>query len=293
VTTRTVATVTGDPDRTFRDIGRLTRAALRASGVPPELVANATVALPGLVDRHGHCTIAPNLGWREVPVADRVASLLGVPTTAVNSTQASAYAESIEGVARDARSFVWLYVGSGIGSALVEDGALVQGSSGFAGEIGHCRVSDEGPLCRCGKRGCLEVFAAAPAILAAARRARRRGSSPPLATVADVVQAASTGDTGTRDVLQAAGRWLGLGTSYLVSILNPELVVVGGEAALAGDLLLDPLRTTLAVDALTAEQVPVVASTLPGDAALRGAGLVALHRAPADRVGSAPMRSAG
>ena len=293
VATHTVATVPGDPDRSFRDVGRLVRAALRAGGVPRDRVANATVALPGLVDREGRCTIAPNLGWLDVAVADRVEAMLGVPTTAVNSTRASAYAESVEGVAGRARSFVWLYVGSGIGSALVEDGDLVPGSGGFAGEIGHCRVSDAGPVCRCGKRGCLEVFAAVPAILAAARDDRPDGTGRDVASVADVVAAARAGDARAAGALQEAGRWLGLGTSYLVSILNPELVVLGGEASVAGDLLLGPLREALAVDALTAEQVPVVATTVAGDAALRGAGLLALHGAPADRVGATTLRGVG
>ena len=148
VACRSVPSVQPDPDRSVRDVVRLARDALRTAGVTWDRLANATVALPGLVDRDGNCTIAPNLQWRDVPVAADVESALGVPTAAVNSTQASAYAESVEGVARRARSFVWLYVGSGVGSALMEDGELVQGSRGFAGEIGHCRVSDGGPRCR-------------------------------------------------------------------------------------------------------------------------------------------------
>ena len=293
VAVRSCPSVTGDPDTSVRDVARLARQVLRAAGVPRDRLANATVALPGLVDRHGHCTIAPNLGWRDVPVARRVGSALGVPTSAVNSTQASAYAESVEGVARRARSFVWLYVGSGIGSALMEDGQLVSGSRGFAGEIGHCRVSDGGARCRCGKRGCLEVFAATPAIVAAARSGSRRRPGGAPATVGEVATAARDGDLGARRALRDAGRWLGLGTSYLVSILNPELVVLGGEASVAADLLLGSLCDALAADALTAEQVPVVVTSVPGDPALRGAGLLALHGAPAARVGSTILSGVG
>ena len=139
---------------------------------------------------------------------------------------------------------------------------------GFAGEIGHCRVVENGPRCHCGKRGCLEVFTSGPAIAAAAGRS----------DVNDVIETASDGDPVAR-ALRDAGHLLGLGTSYLVSILNPELVVVGGEVSPAGDLLLDPLRATLHEDLLAPEQVPVVVTGLTGDAALAGAVLLAFDRA--------------
>jgi predicted NBD/HSP70 family sugar kinase len=171
---------------------------------------------------------------------------------------------------------VWLYVGPGVGSAIVQEGRLVTGSRGFAGEIGHCRVVDDGPRCHCGKYGCLELYTSADAIARAASDAGvpSRAHQPRLA---DVVRAARDGHEGARRVLDDAGHMLGLGTSYLVSILNPELVVVGGESAEAFDFLLDPLRGALAQDALEAEQVPVVASAIEGDASVAGAVLLAFE----------------
>src|SRR5207253_2213476 len=162
------------------------------------------------------------------------------------------------------------------GSAIVQDGALVAGTRGFAGEIGHCRVADAGPQCHCGKYGCLEMYTSAGAIADAALEAgvpsRRR--TP---TFDDVVHAARDGHKGARRVLDDAGHMLGLGTSYLVSILNPQLVVVGGEAVDGFDFLLEPLRRVLAQDALEAEQVPVVASGVDGDAGVAGAVLLAFE----------------
>ena len=162
-----------------------------------------------------------------------------------------------------------MYVGSGVGSAIVHDGQLVYGTRGFAGEIGHCRVVDDGPRCHCGKRGCLEVFTSGPAIADAAGRA----------SVSDVIDDAHDGNEAARDTLRAAGHLLGLGTSYLVSILNPELVVVGGEVSPAGDLLLEPLRAALHEDVLEPERVPVIATGLTGDPALAGAVLLAFEGA--------------
>lgn len=263
---RTCDSAVGAPERSVEHVRRLARAALQDADMPSDRVRRAAVAVPGLVDHSsGVCTIAPNLDWRDVPVAQTIGDALAVPTDAYNSTQASALAEARHGVATHAGTFVWLYVGSGVGSAIVHDGELVYGTRGFAGEIGHCRVADDGPRCHCGKRGCLEVFTSGPAIADAAGRA----------SVHDVIDDAHSGDALAGEALRAAGHLLGLGTSYLVSILNPELVVVGGEVSPAGDLLLEPLRAALHEDVLGPERVPVVATGLTGDPALAGAVLLA------------------
>jgi N-acetylglucosamine repressor len=267
---RTCDSAVGEPERSVAHVRRLARAALRDADMPARRVRGAAVVVPGLVDRSsGVCTIAPNLDWRDVPIAQVLGVALSVPTAAYNSTQASALAEARQGVATDARTFVWLYVGSGVGSAIVQDGQFVYGTRGFAGEIGHCRVADDGPRCHCGKRGCLEVFTSGPAIAEAAGQPGVR----------EVINAAFDGDVAARAALRDAGHRLGLGTSYLVSILNPELVVVGGEVSPAANFLLDPLRATLHEDVLEPEQVPVVATGLTGDAALAGAVLLACDRA--------------
>jgi len=277
VATRSCPSTIGSPTRSIEHVEGLLRDALADARIARKKIRHATIALPGLVDRDtGVCVLAPNLEWRDVPVAERFGSALRVPVTVWNSPHASAFAESRHGAARDIDTFVWLYVGPGVGSAIVQDGALVTGARGFAGEIGHCRVADDGPQCHCGKYGCLEVYTSAEAIAGAARDAGvpSRTKTPRLS---DVVRAARDGHEGALRVLDDAGHMLGLGASYLVGILNPELVVVGGESAEAFDFLLEPLRGALAQDALEAEQVPVVASGVEGDAAVVGAVLLAFE----------------
>jgi predicted NBD/HSP70 family sugar kinase len=267
----------GSPSRSLEHVTELLAEVLRSAKVSRKTVRHASIALPGLIDRDsGVCVLAPNLGWRDVAVEKMFGDELGVPVTVWNTPHASAIAEARLGAARDVDTFVWLYVGPGVGSAIVQDGELVTGTRGFAGEIGHCRVVDDGLQCHCGKYGCLEVYTSAEAISRAAALARvpARTKAPRLA---DVVRAAREGHEGARGVLDDAGHMLGLGTSYLVGILNPELVVVGGESAEAFDFLLEPLRGALAEDALEAEQVPVVASTIEGDAAVAGAVLLAFE----------------
>jgi len=266
----TCESVLGAPEQSVAQVRDLAQRALREADLPAGRVRRVAVAVPGLVDHStGVCRIAPNLGWRDFSLAHAVRESLGVATDAYNSTQASALAEARYGIARDIGTFVWCYVGSGVGSAIVHDGQLVYGTRGFAGEIGHCRVVDDGPRCHCGKRGCLEVFTSGPAIARAAQRS----------DVRDVIDAALDGDAHALTSLRDAGNLLGLGASYLVSILNPQLVVVGGEVSAAGDMLLEPLRAALHEDVLEPEQVPVVGSTLTGDPALTGAVLLAYEHA--------------
>jgi predicted NBD/HSP70 family sugar kinase len=267
----------GSPSRSLEHVLALLDDALAAAKVRRRTLRHATIVLPGLIDRDtATCVLAPNLGWRDVPVGKLFGDALGVPVTVWNTPHASALAEARLGAARDVETFVWLYVGPGVGSAIVQDGELVTGARGFAGEIGHCRVADDGPQCHCGKEACLEVYTSADAIARAAREAGvpSRTKTPRLR---DVVRAARERHDGARRVLDDAGHRLGLGTSYLVGILNPELVVVGGEASEAFEFLLDPLRNALVQDALEAEQVPVVASTIEGDAAVAGAVLLAFE----------------
>jgi predicted NBD/HSP70 family sugar kinase len=267
----------GSPSRSLAHVETLLEQALGQAKVQRRTIRHVAIVLPGLIDREtGMCVLAPNLGWQDVPVAKLFGDALKVPVNVWNTPHASAFAESRQGAALDVDTFVWLYVGPGVGSAIVQDGKLVTGTRGFAGEIGHCRVEDDGLQCHCGKFGCLEVYTSAEAISRAGAEAGvpSRTKTPRLT---DVVRAARDGHEGALGVLDDAGHMLGLGTSYLVGILNPELVVVGGESAEAFEFLLDPLRGALAQDALEAEQVPVVASTVEGDAAVAGAVLLAFE----------------
>jgi predicted NBD/HSP70 family sugar kinase len=272
----------GSPSHSLDHVRALLTDALARAHVSYDVVRHVTIVLPGLIDREtGVCVLAPNLRWRDVPVVELFGDALDVPMSVWNTPHASAFAEARHGVARNVATFVWLYVGPGIGSAVVQDRKLVTGTRGFAGEIGHCRVADDGPRCHCGKFGCLEVYTSAEAISRAAADARvpSRTKAPRLD---DVVRAARDGHSGAREVLNDAGHMLGLGVSYLVGILNPELVVVGGEAAEAFEFLLEPMRGVLERDALEVEQVPVVASSIDGDAAVAGAVLLAFEAGIAD-----------
>jgi glucokinase-like ROK family protein len=241
---------------------------------------SATVA--GVVDREsGRVVLAPNLHWRDYPLRDSLTEAFGKPASVHNVTHAAAVAEGADGAAREARQFVWVYIGTGVGAGIMLDGQLFTGQRGFAGELGHCPVADGGPLCACGRRGCLETVASAPAVVRIAEeacRSRRRTSLrdvDPLDAGA-VVAAAQAGDDVAIEILATVGNHLGRGIAYLLNILNPGLIVVGGALAGAGDLLLDPVRLSVAEHALAATQTEIVGSVLGDRAEIIGAVRLAM-----------------
>jgi predicted NBD/HSP70 family sugar kinase len=275
-----------DPAASFAMAKSMLRDACSKADVPEGRIAGVAAAVPGLIDRaSGTCVVAPNLGWYDVPVRQRLEELLGYPTSVHNIAQAAAIAEGRIGVAQGVQSYVWVYVGTGIGSGIIIDGEVFYGVRGFSGEIGHCPVADDGPKCRCGRVGCLETFASGPAIANEAQRLLRSGVSTSLQgvkrpiTAQDVAAAAEAGDQIARDVLAHAAEMLGRGVSYLINVLNPNMVVIGGRVAQAGMSLLEPLRASIDRHALDAEEVPVVLSSVALEAEITGALLLAMDHA--------------
>jgi len=179
-------------------------------------------------------------GWADVDVKSAFERALGVRTIVDNDANLGALAEGLWGVGRGLSDFAYIKVSTGIGSGLVLNGKLYRGISGTAGEIGHTTIEEDGPLCRCGNRGCLEVFAAAPALLELLRR-----SYGDDITVEDVLKLSDEGDIGCRRVIADAGRHLGVALANLCNLLSPQMVIVGGELALAGDVLLAAIRESL------------------------------------------------
>jgi glucokinase len=180
-------------------------------------------------------------------------------------------------------------VGTGIGGGIILDGALLRGAHGFAAEIGHFVVQPDGERCGCGNLGCWETVASGSAITRAARKAVTRhahsriaelaGGDPDRASGATVTQAASEGDPAARGILAEVGHRLGEGIGGLVNILDPEIVIIGGGAAEAGDLLLEPARMAFRMTVEAPDHrpaVPIVAAELGTDAGVIGAATLAL-----------------
>lgn len=181
----------------------------------------------------------PNLpGWTEVPLRDVLQAELGLPTVIENDANATALAERLWGAGQGCDNMAFLTMGTGIGAGLILDGKLYRGRCDLAGEIGHCTLLPDGPLCPCGKRGCLEALASGTAI---GRMGRERFGEPDM-TAEIVCACARTGDPIALDILAEAARWMGIGLANLLHTLNLERIVLGTLAVHAGDLLLEPIR---------------------------------------------------
>jgi len=277
--------VHGQPGRSMKEIRLLVAEALRAARVPRSRVEAVGATVPGLVDSEsGTCVLAPNLDWRDFPLRDALADELRVPVVVNNITQASAVAEGRLGAARGVRSYVWVYVGSGVGAGVVIDGRLFYGQSGFSGEIGHCPVVEDGPTCACGRRGCLEAVASSMALARAVSEAIASKEPTVLAHVrepidtAAIAAAAAEGDGVAIRILAQAAEHLGRGISFLLNVLNPEMIVLGGPVAQAGEAFLSEVRGAVARHALLPHGVAIVPSTLGDKAELTGAVLLAMER---------------
>jgi predicted NBD/HSP70 family sugar kinase len=232
------------------------------------------VGLPAPVDSATGMVSASGVlrGWDWVPVAQVLGERMGVPVRVDNDANLGALAETRLGAAIGRRNIVYLRASYGIGLGLVVDGRVVHGRSGLAGEMGHVSVDPDGVACRCGRRGCLETVAGAGALLAGLQE--RHGHL----ALRDVVVRARDGDPDFAAAVARAGRRFGRQLAFVSTLLDPEMVVVGGEMARAGSALLDPLRDVLQAEMLrgTAGPVPVEAALLGEQAEARGAVAMAV-----------------
>ena len=248
------------------------------------------VSAAGLIDREGVMRFSPNLAWRDVPLAAHASQALGLPTTAENDNNAAAWGEYRYGAAQGSRALLLVGVGTGIGGGIVLDGRLYRGAAGFAGEIGHIVLQPDGPECGCGNRGCWERLGSGSAITERAvasigrhehsSLAEMSGGDPARVTGPMVSEAARTGDAVAQEILVETGRWLGVGIAGLVNVLDPDLVVVGGGAAGAGEPLLGPARDSFRrhVEAPRRRpDIPIVPASLGNDAGAIGAAALAFE----------------
>jgi len=267
---------TGSGDRTVAVVRSLIEALCGAAIDDGLDVLAAGVVTPGLVDAEtGTVAYASNLGWRDLDLRAALAGPLGLPVSVGHDVRAAGRAERHLGVARGADDFVLLQLGTGIAAALVTGGALVTGAGSAAGEAGHMPVHPDGEQCPCGKRGCLEAYAAGAAV---ARRYGAGGGAG-VTTARGVVELLGRDPLADR-VWNEATRALAFGLSTLTMLLDPALIVLGGGLAQAGDALRVPVERTLADLLVWRDAPPVRLSELGPAAGQWGAAIEAFALTP-------------
>ncbi|WP_214111319.1 ROK family protein [Acrocarpospora catenulata] len=276
-------------DKLAQVIGR-TVADLDQLGVA---LAGITVAVPGLIDTAGGTVVlAPNLGWHQVPVAERLRSAgisPNVPITVDNDANLAALAEYSSGVAMGTPNLVYLTGEVGVGCGIISGGRLLNGADGFAGEAGHVIVDPDGEECGCGRVGCWETKVGLAALVRMATPDDAYGVSPqvvrdPEERLAEIEQRRAEGDPRVEAAVTEVGRWLGRGAAMLVNLFNPRVIVLGGYFAQLADRIIPVAQAELERLGMTAaaDRCSFAASNLGFGAASRGAVHVVIERVLSD-----------
>ncbi|HEX5887560.1 MAG TPA: ROK family protein [Pyrinomonadaceae bacterium] len=245
------------------------------------------VALPGLVNRQTDRVVDPR-GMPVTMVEDLHGELIratGLRVEIENDANAAAYGEFKVGAGRGSRNLFYMMIGDGIGGAIILDGKLWTGASGFAGEVGHITIDTEGLECVCGNTGCLETVASGPNIVRRARERLNRDNTSSLSRLAlnknftadDLAHEAREGDDFAAMMIERTGKFIGTGVASVINLLNIDCIVLGGGVMEAGPLILNPIIQEAKRRAFQPcfDATHIVAATLGKDAAVIGAALLA------------------
>jgi predicted NBD/HSP70 family sugar kinase len=230
------------------------------------------MGLPAPITDHVVLSTAILPAWVGVNVSEAATEAFGTVVHIENDANLGALAEHRLGGGRGHANVVFVKVSSGVGAGLILDGKIFRGATGTAGEIGHLTLDDQGPLCRCGSRGCLEAYASTGTAL------EMMSGQLPEATIDDIVEEAMTGNVSALRVFEDAGLHLGWGLANVTNLLNPGVILVGGDMSHAGDLLLDSARLGLRRHVLSeAASTPVMVASLGDRASAIGALVLAIE----------------
>jgi predicted NBD/HSP70 family sugar kinase len=265
-------------------------------GVAPEELLGIGVGAPGIVDfESGTIEISIGTPWIQggIHVKTYLAEALKLPVYVANRSQVAALGENLAGVGRNVSNLIYFVLDQGIVAGFVVNGGLYLGSGFAAGQIGHVSIEPDGPLCRCGNRGCLQLYASEEAILAQARAVAREEVTSLLwqntagrverLTPDMVFEAARQGDASALAVMNEAGAKVGFAVATLINLFDPEMVVLGGTIGTkAGDLLLKPATREAQVRALprSFQKTRIVTGTLGTNALAIGAAVLAIKNTP-------------
>jgi predicted NBD/HSP70 family sugar kinase len=260
---------------------KLFRELLAEIGERPAAIVGAGMGLPAPIDLRTGKVGSPSImpGWVGVDAVRLASERLGMPVVVDNDANLGAVAELYWGAARGLSDIAFVKLSEGVGAGLILGGQVVRGRDGTAGEIGHITTDEFGQVCRCGNRGCVETVVAARRVVELLE--------PMLGqelTIADVVRRAGEGNNSCLRVLADTGRQAGIAIANLCNVFNPELILIGGELAVAGEFLLAPMREMVrrcGIPSATAD-LPVILAELGPRAPVMGAVAVALRASAVD-----------
>jgi predicted NBD/HSP70 family sugar kinase len=273
-----------DPDGALATVRAFIDDGLRELGIARRQVIGIGVGVPTPVRPDTPGRLPPLIvpAWRDHDVHEILSRAYGLPVFVENDANLGALAEQWWGAGKDGKDLTYIKIGTSIGSGHIINGELYRGAGGTAGEIGHLRMDPAGPRCPCGLTGCLTTFIGSEVLVA---RAKTQVADGAVTNVGDIVRAARSGDAAARRLVADVGAHLGVAVASLMNVLNPAVVVLGGEITGVGELLLAPVRAAVGARSLatTFEDTAIITSNLGDKAIAVGAATMVLRAALADR----------
>ncbi len=237
----------------FKDVNNALEKVVNESHISHDKILVAGIELPGLINQKEgiNKTYFPHVS----NLYDELRNIFGIPVYFNHDSKVRTFAEQHFGLAKNKKNVLMLQADWGLGLGIIVNGKLYNGKSGFSGEFGHLPIVDNGVLCTCGKKGCLETIASATAIARMAKDGLKNGNSSLIQEFVDddidkieishVIQAANVGDQFAISLFSDVGYWLGRGMVYLIQIFNPELIIIGGRVAEASQFILAPVQQAI------------------------------------------------
>ena len=236
-----------NPSEVVNDLAQMVLSFIREQRIAKKALLGVGIGLAGIVDAEGGVLRqSPIYGWDHVPLRDMLQSKLHIPVYIENDVNTLTLTEKWFGHGQDVDNFLTVTVGRGIGLGIVANGQFYRGQTGGAGEFGHTTINPEGPLCACGKKGCLEAYVGDPGLIRAANESFDRGElSNSVQSLDELLLLAQTGNTAAIQIFDEAGRILGIGIANLISLFNPKKIIISGEGTREGDFLFIPMKESI------------------------------------------------
>ncbi|MBK7454256.1 MAG: ROK family transcriptional regulator [Anaerolineales bacterium] len=268
-----------NPIRVVEDLAHMVTTFIREQKISKKQLLGVGVGLAGIVDANeGILRQSPIYGWDNVPLRQMLQSKLNVPIYIENDVNTLTLTERWFGPGQGVDNFLTVTVGRGVGLGIVVNGQFYRGQNGGAGELGHTTIDPKGPLCACGKHGCLEAYVGDPGLVRAANEEYERGHlSVKVETIEELLQLAQSGDTSAIKIFKKAGSILGIAIANLINLFNPKKIIISGEGTREGDYLFISMKESIQQNTMPGLFDPKIVEIIPwgDDVWARGAaGLV-------------------
>jgi glucokinase-like ROK family protein len=236
-----------DPIRVVDDLAQMIISFIRQQKIAKKQLLGIGIGLAGIIDaENGILRQSPIYGWANVPLRDMLQSKLHIPVYIENDVNTLTLTERWFGHGQGLENFLTVTVGRGVGLGIVANGQFYRGQTGGAGEFGHTTMYPDGPLCACGKRGCLEAYVGDPALIRLAREYAARGElSTAVQSLDELLALARKGEAGAIRIFDQAGRILGVGIANLINLFNPKKIIISGEGTRESDFLFVPMKESI------------------------------------------------